>query len=101
MVLPSLTGMNSNIYISQNISFTNLNGHVLYAYDCCQNARLWPDETGKAWKMSLKNLGYQVLLVSQFTLHGHFSGNKPDFHLSSTASVVSRYSVVAIGGSDS
>lgn len=28
--------------------------------------------------------GFEVLLVSQFTLHGYFSGNKPDFHLSST-----------------
>ncbi|RHY74448.1 hypothetical protein DYB38_013333 [Aphanomyces astaci] len=28
---------------------------------------------------------FQVLLVSQFTLHGYLAGNKPDFHLASTA----------------
>lgn len=27
---------------------------------------------------------YEVLLVSQFTLLGFFSGNKPDYHLAST-----------------
>lgn len=27
--------------------------------------------------------GYEVLLVSQFTLLGYFSGNKPDYHLAS------------------
>ena len=25
--------------------------------------------------------GYELLLVSQFTLIGHMKGNKPDFHL--------------------
>ncbi|RQM16431.1 hypothetical protein DD237_003359 [Peronospora effusa] len=52
---------------------------------CCRrllNARLWPEASGRAWKMSLKSHEYEVLLVSQFTLHGQFLGNKPDFHLS-------------------
>uniref|UniRef100_A0AAV1TNG8 D-aminoacyl-tRNA deacylase n=1 Tax=Peronospora matthiolae TaxID=2874970 RepID=A0AAV1TNG8_9STRA len=52
---------------------------------CCRrllNARLWPDESGKPWKASIKSQGYEVLLVSQFTLHGQLVGNKPDFHLS-------------------
>lgn len=49
-----------------------------------QNARLWPDpDTGAPWKSSVASNGFDVLLVSQFTLHGYFSGNKPDFHLSS------------------
>ncbi|ETI45169.1 D-tyrosyl-tRNA(Tyr) deacylase [Phytophthora nicotianae CJ01A1] len=52
---------------------------------CCRrllNARLWPDEAERAWRKSLKDNDYEVLLVSQFTLHGQFAGNKPDFHLS-------------------
>ncbi|KAI9912932.1 hypothetical protein PsorP6_005593 [Peronosclerospora sorghi] len=52
---------------------------------CCRrllNARLWPDDSGRAWKMSVRSKEYQVLLVSQFTLHAQFSGNKPDFHRS-------------------
>ncbi|CAH0482690.1 unnamed protein product [Peronospora belbahrii] len=52
---------------------------------CCRrllNARLWPDESGKPWKRSVKSCEHDVLLVSQFTLHGQFAGNKPDFHLS-------------------
>ncbi|TMW62914.1 hypothetical protein Poli38472_005532 [Pythium oligandrum] len=51
---------------------------------CCRrllNARLWPDDKGAAWKTSVASNGYEVLLVSQFTLHGYFAGNKPDFHL--------------------
>ncbi|EEY61053.1 D-Tyr-tRNA(Tyr) deacylase [Phytophthora infestans T30-4] len=52
---------------------------------CCRrllNARLWPDEAERAWRKSLKDNDYEVLVVSQFTLHGQFAGNKPDFHLS-------------------
>ncbi|GLD95341.1 hypothetical protein PINS_up003985 [Pythium insidiosum] len=51
---------------------------------CCRrllNARLWPDEKDTAWKSSVVSNGYEVLLVSQFTLYGYFQGNKPDFHL--------------------
>lgn len=33
------------------------------------NARLWPDGD-KAWQKSVAELGYEVLLVSQFTLYG-------------------------------
>ncbi|ELR20188.1 Dtyrosyl-tRNA(Tyr) deacylase [Acanthamoeba castellanii str. Neff] len=43
-------------------------------------ARLWADDTGKAWNMSVTQMGYEVLLVSQFTLYGYLKGNKPDFH---------------------
>lgn len=51
-----------------------------------QNARLWPDpSSGTPWKASVASGGLDVLLVSQFTLHGFFSGNKPDFHLASTS----------------
>lgn len=43
------------------------------------NARLWPQDD-KAWMNSCKDLDYEVLIVSQFTLYGIWKGNKPDFH---------------------
>ena len=42
------------------------------------NMRLWPSEK-KAWDLSVTAQGYELLCVSQFTLHGRLSGNKPDF----------------------
>ena len=44
------------------------------------NTRLWEDASGRAWARGAKQLGYEVLLVSQFTLHAVLKGNKPDFH---------------------
>lgn len=34
----------------------------------------------KTWDKSVKDLGYEILVVSQFTLYGVLKGNKPDFH---------------------
>ena len=35
----------------------------------------------KAWASSLKDEGFQILVVSNFTLYGHCKkGTKPDFH---------------------
>ncbi|GAQ90407.1 D-Tyr-tRNA(Tyr) deacylase [Klebsormidium nitens] len=46
------------------------------------NMRLWDDvKKGKAWDQSVSQRGYEVLLVSQFTLYGFLKGNKPDFHV--------------------
>ena len=42
--------------------------------------RLWPSAAGKPWAESAKSQGFEVLLVSQFTLHAILKGNKPDFH---------------------
>ena len=43
------------------------------------NSRLWPNEKNKAWDCSVTQQGYEVLCVSQFTLYGRLSGNRPDF----------------------
>ncbi|CAL1278388.1 unnamed protein product [Larinioides sclopetarius] len=45
------------------------------------NIRLFEDESGKRWSHSIKDKGYEILLVSQFTLLGTLKGNKPDFRL--------------------
>uniref|UniRef100_A0A7E4ZW17 D-aminoacyl-tRNA deacylase n=1 Tax=Panagrellus redivivus TaxID=6233 RepID=A0A7E4ZW17_PANRE len=45
------------------------------------NLRLWDDpENGKKWDKSVKDLDYDVLTVSQFTLFGQLKGNKVDYH---------------------
>lgn len=44
-------------------------------------AKLWPNENGKLWRKSVKQMDYEVLCVSQFTLHGDIGNKKhcPDF----------------------
>lgn len=43
--------------------------------------RLFDDENGKRWQKSVKDMQYDILCVSQFTLYNRLKGNKPDFHL--------------------
>ena len=42
--------------------------------------RLWPDAQDKAWGSNLVENGFEILLVSQFTLYHQLKGTKPDFH---------------------
>ena len=45
------------------------------------NIRLWPKDDGKKqWHESVVSKNFDLLLVSQFTLHAKLKGNKPDFH---------------------
>ena len=52
--------------------------------------KLWPSEDGKPWTRSCLDMGYEVLVVSQFTLPICFkkgsltsnNANRPDFHFS-------------------
>ncbi|KAL2649661.1 hypothetical protein R1flu_017789 [Riccia fluitans] len=39
------------------------------------------EETGRSWDLNVMQKGYEVLLVSQFTLYGMLKGNKLDFHV--------------------
>ena len=47
-------------------------------------ARLWENEDGKTWRKSAKQMEYEILCVSQFTLYGSIENKKhvPDFKLS-------------------
>eukprot|EP01026_Neomeris_dumetosa_P074344 TRINITY_DN7724_c0_g1_i1.p2 TRINITY_DN7724_c0_g1~~TRINITY_DN7724_c0_g1_i1.p2 ORF type:complete len:161 (+),score=19.02 TRINITY_DN7724_c0_g1_i1:89-571(+) len=46
------------------------------------NLRVWPDSNnGKAWQMNVQQLNYEILFVSQFTLHASLKKNKPDYKL--------------------
>ena len=45
--------------------------------------RLWDDEkTERRWDLSVTKCGYELLLVSQFTLYAHLKGLRLDFHIS-------------------
>lgn len=45
------------------------------------NIRVFEDkERNRSWDKSVKNLNYEILCISQFTLYGKLNGNKPDFH---------------------
>ena len=54
--------------------------YVDHIVDKFLNLRLFDDEKGARWKESVKSLGLEILLVSQFTLYHILKGNKPDFH---------------------
>lgn len=41
--------------------------------------RLW-ESKGKPWNGNVVEMGFQILLVSQFTLYHKLKGTKPDFH---------------------
>ncbi|GAW80860.1 D-tyrosyl-tRNA(Tyr) deacylase [Plasmodium gonderi] len=54
---------------------------ALYIIRKCLNLRLWSNKD-KTWDKNVKDLNYEVLVVSQFTLFANTKkGNKPDFHL--------------------
>jgi len=43
--------------------------------------KLWDDDNGGKWKKSVKDIGGEILCVSQFTLLARTKkGTKPDFH---------------------
>ena len=45
------------------------------------NTKLWPSEDGsKQWARSAKDCDFDVLFISQFTLHAELKGNKPSYH---------------------
>ncbi|GAV08905.1 hypothetical protein RvY_18529 [Ramazzottius varieornatus] len=45
------------------------------------NLRLYDDKAGGRWKHSVKEMNYEILCISQFTLYANtMKGSKPDFH---------------------
>ncbi|GAM28841.1 hypothetical protein SAMD00019534_120170, partial [Acytostelium subglobosum LB1] len=43
------------------------------------SCKLW-SESGKSWAKNVKEMNYEILFVSQFTLYAVMKGTKPDFH---------------------
>ena len=54
--------------------------YIDHVVDKFLNIKLFDDEKGARWKESIKSLGLDLLLISQFTLYNTLKGNKPDFH---------------------
>ena len=59
---------------------TDSEEYIDHVVDKILNIRLFDDAKGSRWKESVKSLGLELLLVSQFTLYHILKGNKPDFH---------------------
>ena len=51
---------------------------VAWACSKITGAKLWPDVQGRLWQQGVAHMNRELLLVSQFTLHGFLKGNKPD-----------------------
>ena len=66
--------------------------------DIQQNLRLWPSESGEAWRECVKSLGAEVLLVSQFTLYANVKKNKPNYAYASMIPLVLVVVVVVVVG---
>ena len=41
---------------------------------------MFDNDQGKRWDLSVKDKGYEILCISQFTLYNVLKGNKLDFH---------------------
>ena len=56
---------------------------------CCKRllaAKLWPNDSGGQWRHGLKQKGFELLCVSQFTLYGKLSKkNQPDYRFAMKA----------------
>ncbi|EFO22135.1 D-tyrosyl-tRNA(Tyr) deacylase [Loa loa] len=65
------------------ISVEDTSDDIQYMVRKLLGIRMFPNiETGKRWDKSVKDLGLEILCVSQFTLYGLLKGNKLDFHRS-------------------
>lgn len=42
--------------------------------------RFWPDENDRPHMKTIKDMDFEILLISQFTLCHKMKGTKPDFH---------------------
>lgn len=68
------------LMILVGLSIDDTDEYVDFVTDKFLNLRLFDDEKGNRWKESVKSLGLEILLVSQFTLYSVMKGNKPDYH---------------------
>ena len=72
--------INKGLMVLVGISDRDTDEHIEHITDKLLNIRLFDDDKGNRWKESVKSLGLDILLVSQFTLYHILKGNKPDFH---------------------
>ncbi|KFM65256.1 D-tyrosyl-tRNA(Tyr) deacylase 1, partial [Stegodyphus mimosarum] len=77
-----ISSIGNGICVFIGISRNDTKNDIEYMVRKLLNLRLFSDENGKRWSHSIKDKQYEILLVSQFTLHCTLKGNKPDFRLS-------------------
>ncbi|KAL1005903.1 hypothetical protein UPYG_G00065380 [Umbra pygmaea] len=75
-----ISSIGRGLCVLLGISMEDTQKDVDYIIRKILNLRLFEDENGRAWSKSVMDQGYEVLCVSQFTLHCILKGNKPDFH---------------------
>ncbi|KAJ3011963.1 D-tyrosyl-tRNA(Tyr) deacylase [Thoreauomyces humboldtii] len=64
------------------ISVTDQPADVAWLVKKVVNLKVFQDEDAKFWSKSVKDLDFEILSVSQFTLYAvTVKGTKPDFHL--------------------
>ncbi len=73
--------INKGMVLLLGISETDGANEVNYVAEKCCNLRIFEDENGKM-NISLKDIGGEVLVISQFTLYGDTKkGNRPSFNM--------------------
>lgn len=82
--------INKGIAVLVGISRDDTREDSLYMARKLVNLRLW-DSDQKRWSVSVKSGGFDVLLVSQFTLYSVMKGNKLDFHNAMAADEAREY----------
>ena len=60
---------------------TDCDADMEYIVHKLMNLRVFEDADGKMWAKNVREVGGNVMLISQFTLCHVLKGNKPDFHL--------------------
>uniref|UniRef100_V5HWZ2 D-aminoacyl-tRNA deacylase n=1 Tax=Ixodes ricinus TaxID=34613 RepID=V5HWZ2_IXORI len=76
-----VSSINRGLCVLVGIHRNDTDGDIDYIVRKVLNLKLFNGDDGKRWRRSARELGLEVLCVSQFTLQCTLKGNKPDFHL--------------------
>ncbi|RIA84767.1 D-tyrosyl-tRNA deacylase [Glomus cerebriforme] len=76
-----VSSIDKGLCIFLGIASDDTSDDVEYMVKKILNVRVFEDEKGeKKWATSVKDAGLEILCVSQFTLYGSLSKDKPSFH---------------------
>ncbi|XP_044521550.1 D-aminoacyl-tRNA deacylase 1-like [Gracilinanus agilis] len=76
-----ISSIGRGICVLLGISKEDTHKELEYMVQKILNLWIFEDESGKHWSKSVMDKQYEVLCVSQFTLHCNLKGNKPDYHM--------------------
>lgn len=74
-----ISSIGRGLCVLVGISVNDTKEDAIYLARKLLSVRLFDDEAGKRWQKSVKDIQYELLCVSQFTLYNQWKGNKPDF----------------------